>query len=62
MFEKPGILTNNSLKQEPEDPIEYIESKAQVSIQTLRDIPAGEAWIVMVYGPPKSGKTYFWTS
>lgn len=60
-LQRPGILTNNSLKESEEElsAEEWIAKKAGVVIRNLGSIQPGEGWISMVYGKPKTGKTYF---
>lgn len=39
--------------------VDFGDQKAKFKFKQLKDRTPGESWILMVYGPSKSGKTYF---
>jgi hypothetical protein len=57
---RPGILTNDSLKDAPLTPEQELAKYAQVEVTSMGDEDSSSnSWTCLVYGPPKSGKTHF---
>src|SRR5678815_521081 len=60
MFEKVDETIIPAQSIEVQDlPVDFMDQSVKFKFKQLKDRIPGESWISMVYGPSKTGKTFF---